>query len=173
VSSNFPTRVLQEVAMTALHKELGDTLGTLRADMQTALEEMGAERIAAKLPDGTKVGALTVSNPTPKPAITDEQAFIRFVEDIAPGEIMTVKVVRPSYAKKLLDDMEQRGAAEIIDPGNGEIVEVDGVEMKTARAASHSVTFSEDGRAAIAAAWRAGHLAHIDGLPQLPAGSDG
>ena len=66
-TTNLATQVLREVAMTALHKTLGDNLNTLRGDMQGTLDEAGIERLAAKLPDGTKVGAITVSNPTPKP----------------------------------------------------------------------------------------------------------
>ncbi|MEE1838143.1 hypothetical protein [Streptomyces sp. SP17KL33] len=169
MSTNFPTRLLHEAAMTALHKTIGDDLNGMRAAMQQDLEALGGERMAAKLPDGTKVASITLSNPTPKPAITDEAAFVRFVEDIAPGEVMTVKVVRPAFVTKLFEDMEKRGSAEIIDPDNGEIIEVEGVEMKT-RAASHSVTFEKNGREALAAAWRAGLLNHIEGLPQLPAG---
>ncbi|MBP5896378.1 hypothetical protein [Streptomyces scabiei] len=170
MSFNLPEQALKEAALTALHKTMGETLTGVRTDMQKTLEDIGVERVAAKLPDGTKVASLTVSNPTPKPAITDEAAFVRFVEDVAPGEVMTIKVVRPAFAAKLIEEMEKRGSAEIVDPGNGEIIDVDGVEMKEARAATHSVTWEKEGRAALAAAWRAGLLSHIDGLPQLTAG---
>ncbi|MEW2302049.1 hypothetical protein AB0958_19085 [Streptomyces sp. NPDC006655] len=166
----LPEQALREAALTAIHKTIGDTLTGFRTDMQTTLEALGAERIAVSLPDGSRVASITVSNPTPKPVITDEAAFLAFVEDIAPDEVMTIRVVRPAYLKKLFDAMEQRGAAETIDPDNGEILDVEGVEMKTARSASHSVTFEKTGRTAIAAAWRAGELAHIDGLPQLTSG---
>jgi len=160
VSINFPEQVLAEAAMTAVHKTIGDDLTGLRTTMQESLETIGIEKIGAKLPDGTKIATITVSNPQPKPTITDEQAFARFVEDIAPDEVITVKVVRPAYAQKLLEEMEKRGAAEMIDPGNGEILDVDGIEMKT-RAASHSVTFETGGREAILAAMLAGQLGHL------------
>lgn len=172
---NLAERALEEAAITAIHKAVGDTLNNTRGAMQTMLEETGIERLAAKLPDGTKVASLTVSNPTPKPVVVDEEQFIRFVEDIAPTEVVkvTVKSVRPAYLKTLMEAMEKRGVAEILDPENGELLEVDGVEMKS-RASSHSVTFEggEDGRRLLEAAMRAGVLDHIAGLPQLPAGSD-
>lgn len=170
-TTSLPEQALREAALTAIHKTMGDNLTVFRNDMQKNLEATGAERLAVRLPDGTRVASITVSNPTPKPAITDEAAFIRFVEEIAPDEVVTVKVVRPAYLKKLLDEMEKRGEAEIVDPVHGDITEVEGVEMQTARAASHSVTFEKTGRDALVAAATAGHLDHIEGLPQLTSGS--
>lgn len=167
---SLPEQALREAALTAIHKTMGETLNGFRTDMQNTLEALGAERLAVSLPDGSRVASITVSNPTPKPAVTDEAAFLAFVQDIAPGEVVTVKVVRPAFLKKLFDDMEKRGTAETVDPDNGEIIEVEGVEMQTARAASHSVTFEKSGRDALVAAAVAGHLVHINGLPRLTSG---
>ncbi|MGR3875728.1 hypothetical protein ACUXZZ_45165 (plasmid) [Streptomyces graminifolii] len=168
---SLPEQTLREAALTAIHKTIGDTLTGVRTDMQQTLDTLGVERLAVTLPDGSRVGSITVTTPTPKPAITDQAAFLRFVEEIAPDEVTTVKAVRPAYLKKLLDEMEKRGAAEIVDPEHGDITEVEGVEMQTARAATHSVTFEKSGRDALVAAATAGHLDHIEGLPQLTSGS--
>ncbi|MEU2426973.1 hypothetical protein ABZ619_39175 [Streptomyces sp. NPDC007851] len=165
-----PEKALVEALIVGLKKRLDDNLKGVRTDMQQTLEDAGIERLSVKLPSGLKVGSITTSAPGKKPEITDEAAFTRFVEEFAPTEVMTIKVVRPSYAKKLLDEMEARGAAEIVDPEHHEIIEVDGAEMKEGRAASHSVTWEKEGLDILAAAWRAGELDHIDGLPQLTSG---
>lgn len=165
-----PEKALLEAAITGLKKKLDENLKGVRTDMQTTLEGAGIERLSVKLPDGRRVGAITLSTSSRKPEVTDEAAFARFVEEFAPTEVVTIKVVRPAFQTKLLAEMEARGAAEIVDPEHHEIIEVEGVEMKDGRASSHSVTWEKDGLDALAEAWRAGLLDHIDGLPQLTSG---
>lgn len=165
--STLPHDILREVALNALHKSIGGELTGIRTGVQSDLDGLGIERLGARLPDGTRVATITVSNPQPKAVVTDEKAFVAFMEDFAPTEVMTIKIVRPAYVTKVLDEMTKFGAAQLADPNGGELADVDGVEMQTARAASHSVTWDGDGLNAVIAAMRSGALSHIDGLPQL------
>lgn len=160
-------QALVEGALVAISKTMDNAVQSFRPTMQQTLDETGIERLAIKLPSGIKVGNITVSNPKPKATVTDEKQVIAWVAERYPDEI--AQVVRAAFLTKLLNDMNKRGAAEIITP-QGEIVTVPGVEMQTSRAASHSVTWEDDGIEALAAAWRNGDLADLDGLRELTAG---
>lgn len=153
--------------IAALKKTMTDADAKFRPTMQQTLDDTGIERLAIKLPSGAKVGNITVSNPKPKATVTDEKKVTAWVAEQYPDEI--AQVVRAAFLKKLLDEMNERGVAEIVTP-QGEIVTVPGVEMQTNRAPSHSVTWDDNGIEALAAAWRNGELAHIEGLPALMRG---
>lgn len=162
---------LREAALKTLLDAVSDQLEAVKGQMQAALEETGASRVDAALPDGTKVGTISRTTPKPKAVVTDGDLFLKWVREHAPSEITSrvVTEVRPSFQTALLAQMTASGTAEIPDPATGEITEVPGVELRTPRAATHSARLAKGGADAIVAAWRGGHLAHLD-LPQLAAG---
>ncbi|MFI5814903.1 hypothetical protein ACIA7S_28590 [Streptomyces sp. NPDC051643] len=175
-SINFIEHALEEAVLTTLEKNVGDTLKTHRTAMQDALETLGIEKLAVRLPDGTKVASIVGTNPDPKPVVSDEKQFLRWVEEHAPDEIVeetvTVRRVRPAYLTALTAEMTKRKTAEVVFE-NGVIVEVDGVIMKEGTR-SHSVRF-EDGdvsRAAVAAALASGELSHLAALRAFTTGGE-
>ncbi len=171
---DFPTLALEEAVLKSLADSVGERLKATRERMQAALETSGATKLNASLPNGTKVGTVSQSTPKPKAVVTDPDALLAWVRETSPSEVASrvVVEVRPAYLAALLAEMTAAGAATVVDSTTGEVREVPGVEVRASRSASHSVQLVDGGREAIAAAWRAGHLAHLD-LPQLgPAGSD-
>jgi hypothetical protein len=170
---NLPDLALEEAALKSLADTISDRLKTVRASMQEALETTGATRLDATLPDGTKVA--TISRTTPKPAavVTDPDLYLEWVREHSEANITTrlVTEVRPAYTAALLAEMTAAGVAEWADRETGEVHQVPGVEVRAGRSTSHSVRPVDGGREAIAAAWRGGHLAHLD-LPQLGAGGE-
>lgn len=162
-----------EAVLAALHKATGDQLKDVRADVQKALEETGASRVDATLPDGTKVATVSRSTPTAKATVTDEDKLLAWVREHAPGEIVSrvVTEIRPAYLASLLAQMTAAGAAEVADQATGELHGVPGVEMLTPRSTTHSTRHTKHGPEQIATAWRDGQLGHLD-LPQLGAGGE-
>lgn len=162
-----------EAVLAALHKAIGDQLKTVKDDVQQALEETGASRVDATLPDGTKVATISRTTPTAKATVTDEEKLLAWVREHAPGEFKSrvVTEIRPAYLASLLAQCTAAGAAEVPDTETGELLTVPGVEMQTARSATHSVRHTKGGAEAIGRAWRSGQLGHLD-LPQLGVGGE-
>lgn len=161
---------LEEAALKTLADAVNDRLKDVRADMQTALEDGGISRIDATLPNGTKVATISRSDPKPTAQVIDEKAFLEFVRRFSPHNVTTrlVTEVRPAYTAALLAEMTAAGIAEVADKDTGVVEPVPGVEIKATRGKTHSVRHAKGGAAAIAAAWRDGHLAHLN-IPQLTA----
>lgn len=170
---NLRDHVLEETVLTLLAKKIGDALKGHRAITQTALEEEDIDRQGVRLPNGTKVATITVTDPAPTPAVTDYTALMKFVTEHAPGEIVehTVREIRPAYLTALMEQMTDRSAAEVVTEA-GEIVEVPGVEIKTATR-THSVRFTngDASQDAVTAALAAGELSHLSGVRALMPGS--
>lgn len=163
---------LREAALKTLADAIGTELAAVKADMQAALEESGASRVDAKLPDGTKVATVSRGQPKAKAEVADTEAFRAWVREHAPSEVTSrvVTEVRTAYTTALLAQMTATGTAEVPDTETGEVQDVPGVEIRTPRATTHSVRHAKGGADAIAAAWRDGALAHLD-LPQLTGGA--
>ncbi|MFE9391631.1 hypothetical protein [Streptomyces sp. NPDC006784] len=164
---------LAEAALKTLGDAVKDQLAEVREQMQTHLDDTGASRVDATLPDGTKVATVSRSESKPKAVVIDEATLLAWVREHAPDEITSrvVTEIRPAYMTALLARLTAAGAAEVPDEETGEIREVPGVEMRTSRVTTHTVRAAKGGAEAIVAAWRSGQLAHLD-LPQLTAGGE-
>jgi len=90
--------------------------------------EMGAndeERVGAKLPDGTKLGAIGYSQGRRTAKLIDEAAALAWCRRAHPSEVVTVEVIRPAYLKMLLDLAKADDApagSEGVDPKTGEVL---------------------------------------------------
>jgi hypothetical protein len=174
--ANLADLALREAALKTLADAVAAELKAVKAEMQDGLEASGAARVDAKLPDGTKVAAISVTVPKGAAQVVDEDQFIKWVRETAPSEVTSrvVTEVRPAYRAGLLAEMTAAGTPEVPDRATGEVLPVPGVEVRAGRATTHSVRLAKGGAEAIAEAWRGGALAHLE-LPQLapaPAGGD-
>ncbi|MFE9340837.1 hypothetical protein [Streptomyces sp. NPDC007063] len=175
----------REAILKALLDEMKEAYEEARTDVQHLLDQQeaatGARQFAAALPDGTKVGTVSLSNPEPKAKITDDDAFTAWVRETYPAESVTriVKTVQTSFTAKVLAEMTAAGVARVVDEETGEVHDVPGVEIKATRSRTHSVRFSPKsktspggGRGLVGEAWRRGELASLV-LPALaPAEAD-
>jgi hypothetical protein len=143
--------------LATLHDAIGDQLKTAKKELETGLKdakaETGTQKIAVSLDEGQDVGSVTLVQP--KPAAAWVVSFgDRFRSEV---ERKFVTSVKPGFQKKLLAEITAAGVAEWADPETGVIHEVPGVTMQ-GRAAYTRLTVPDEGKAAIAEAWRAGTL---------------
>lgn len=170
---------LAELALkSAVYKALADAVlaerKAVQAAMQSELEATGAARVDASLPDGVDVASVSRSRPRRVARVVDEEAFLGWVRETAPMEVVSrvVTEVRPAYVSALLEQMTALGVAAVPDRATGELTDVPGVEVAAGRAGSHSVRLTDGSAGRIAEAWASGDLAWLD-LPQLVAGGGG
>ena len=170
--ANLAELALRSAALKTLADAVAAERKTVQAAMQQELETTGAARVDAELPDGTKVGSVSLTKPSAVAQVTDSEAFTAWVRETAPSEITSrvVTEIRPAFRTALLAQMTASGASEVPDRETGEIAGVPGVEVVAPRSTTHSVRLATGGADRIATAWRAGDLAHLD-LPQLVPGS--
>lgn len=170
---NLSELALEEAALKTLADAVNDRLKEVKAAMQQQMDESGASRVDAALPDGTKVATISATSPKPAAVVTDPDLFLKWVREHSPQNITTrlVTEVRPAYQTALLAEMTAAGTAEVADKETGVVEEVPGVEIRATRSRGHSVRPVDGGREAIAQAWRSGALAHLE-LPQLTAGGE-
>jgi hypothetical protein len=91
-----------------------------------------------------------------------------------------IREVRPTFQALLLAEMTAAGVTKWVDKDTGEVHDVPGVEIKPARARTHSVTFTRaskklpgGGRELVRAAWRGGALSEaLPALAAAPGGSE-
>ncbi|MFF9124391.1 hypothetical protein ACF09J_13955 [Streptomyces sp. NPDC014889] len=163
--SNLRELGLEEATLKALADTVTDRLKAIRAQTQTGLdhaeEQSGTRQVVAKLPDGTTIATLSLTDPKPEAKITDPDAFQAWVMEAFPDEIQRrfVAEVRAAFADKLLAEMTAAGVARVVNKETGELHDVPGVEVKATRSRNHSLRFKPGGREAIAAAWQSGTLA--------------
>ena len=163
--SNLLELAREEATLKALADVVTDRLKAVRAETQAALDkaeqQTGTRQVAAKLPDGTSVATLSLTDPKPEAKITDTAAFEAWVMREFPGEIERrfVAEVRPAFLDKVLGEMTAAGVARLVDKETGELHDVPGVEVKATRSRNHSLRFKPAGKEAIATAWQAGALA--------------
>lgn len=169
----------KEAVLKALLDEVKSAYEEARTDVQYLLDQQeaatGARQFGAALPDGTKVGTVSLTGGDPEAKIVDEAAFTAWVRQTYPSESVTriVKTVQAAFTAKVLDEMTAAGVPQIVDTETGEVHEVPGVEIKATRKRSHSVNFTrkskkcpDGGKALVGEAWRRGELAHLV-LPAL------
>ncbi|MCI3271433.1 hypothetical protein [Streptomyces cylindrosporus] len=163
--SNLRELALEEATLKALADVVNDRLKAIRAQTQSGLDEAdeqtGTRQIVAKLPDGTSIATLSLTDPKPEAKVTDAEAFQSWVMEAFPGEIERrfVAEVRPAFVDKVLGEMTAAGVARVVDKETGELHDVPGVEVKATRSRNHSLRFKPEGREAVAKAWQSGALA--------------
>lgn len=144
----------EAVVLLAVFKALSDRIKEqdrdVRADAADLLDP--GDRKSAVLEDGTDVGTVSMSKPKARVTVTDDRAFLAWVQANAPSEIQSV--VGEAYRKGLLARVEVTDEG-VVDPKTGEIVDGLGSKMGDP---SISVRQTEDQREAVAAAWRDGRL---------------
>lgn len=90
----------------------------LRADLQTQMNELGADRVKAELGDEV-VAYITTTKPKFKWVVQNQRQFVQWVKDNVPAEI--VETVRESSVDAILSKFNYQDGV-VIDP-NGEIVD--------------------------------------------------
>ncbi|MFI0897715.1 hypothetical protein [Streptomyces sp. NPDC020983] len=169
-----PMTVAEAITTEAVLKTLLDEIDAqykaARAAVQQALDtqqqETGGTKFDATIPgvDGpVKVGTVSLSSGSAAAQVTDADAFTEWVRKAYPTEVKPKLSfeIQPAWRTDLLARATAAGAA--VDTATGEAIP--GVEMRAARARTHSVRFGKDGRAAVGEAWRAGLLGRV--LPAL------
>lgn len=160
--------------LSALADAIGDELKTAKADLQVALkaakEETGTQQVGVSLPDGQDVGKVSLVQPKPAATVTDGTALLEWARKVRPGEVVSrvVTEVRPAWLKLALAEMTAAGVAQWCDKETGELHAVPGVEMQ-GRASYTRMTLPDEGKAAIAEAWRTRKLDDL-GLLQITEG---
>lgn len=162
--------ITTEAALKTLLDEVRARYDQARAIVQGALDDQqqqtGGTRFDVTMPGGdgpVQVGTVSLSSGSAAAAVTDAEAFGAWVRDRYPSEtsVRLVREVRPAWQTDLLARATAAGAA--VDTDTGE--EIPGVEMRAARARTHSVRFGKGGRDVVGASWRAGLLGRV--LPAL------
>jgi hypothetical protein len=166
--------VAREAVLKALADRIGEEYKKARAEVQAELDaNRGLQQVAALLPDGRKVGTVSLTDPDPVAVVTDPDAYLAWVRDHHPGTDNVVRrivtEVRPAFTTALLAELTAAGRPQWCDKGTGEVHTVPGVEVKATRARGHSVRFADGGRDLVAEAYRAGLLTDLV-LPELTAG---
>ena len=155
--SQLKADAMQVAALKTLVDEVTKYDKDIRAKLLASMQEIGAEKVSAELPDGTVVASVSLAGGKgAKAMVVDERAFLAWVKANHPTEIE--ERVSDAFKKRLLDELAQ----------NGE--EVPGVELGTARPYL-SNRFKTGGKDAIAAAWVEGTL-QLGQVLALPAGGE-
>ena len=129
----------------------------LTSELLDANQTLGVKQLDITLPDGEKVASASIGNSEPKPVVTNEMAFTRWVAENFPTEI--VQTVRPTFKKVLLENNEQvNPQGEAVHTKTGQII--DGVVF-TNSASRLTLRFKKDGRELVAEAFNRGELEQV------------
>jgi hypothetical protein len=137
----------------------------VKRQLQAALEKSNVGRLDAVM-GGRKVAVISRSEAsTPKAVVTDEARYSRWAAKYVPHNTVTTTTVRPAYTNALLKDLTAAGSVRAVVGERTRPITVAGVELQSAREASHSVRDLD--AAVVAEGWHAGELAHLEGLRAL------
>jgi hypothetical protein len=114
-----PSDVQQLVALDGYMKALKPQADTLRARVTEQMAASDDERKAAKLPDGTKIGAVSYRNGAVSAHVTDEAAALAWCIREHPEQIM--QAIRPAFLTMLLDVAKKEGFG--FDPATGQALD--------------------------------------------------
>lgn len=143
----------QLAVLTVVEDAVKERKDALRAAVRDALDEAGADATRAELND-ERIAKISLVAPQLKAIVGDENAFIAWVEENYPHEVITTKSVRSSFKEAILKKFVINGE-EVINHETGEVVP----GMKTARGSSYvSTRFESEGRAKVLDALRSGSL---------------
>lgn len=131
-----------------------------RKEVHAAMVEQGAERVAAALPDGTKVAQIVLSQPRESIGI-DDRAFLEWVRENHEGELVIPPVtVRSSFRAAVLGQLTiVRG--EVVDTKTGQVIEW--AHVNPAGEPYPTTKLVTGGKEAILAAWNDGTIS-LDAL---------
>lgn len=144
---NLRETALRLAAITVIADAAKEAKDRLRDQFADQLNAVGADAAKAAL-DSTEVAKVSLVSPKSSPQITNETAFIAFVEQSRPDEV--VKAVRESFKKHFLDNVVEVNGESIYTP-TGEVISFVGFK---ARESYVSTRFAKGGREAIADAFR-------------------
>jgi hypothetical protein len=163
--------------LSTLHDAIGTELKSakkaLESGLREAKEETGTQKIAVSLDEGQDIGTVSLVQPKAAASIADADAFTAWVVENFATEVERkfVTSVKPGFQKKILDQITAAGVTEWADPESGVIHTVPGVAMQ-GRAAYTRMTIPDEGKTAIATAWREGRI-DVSGVPAIaPAAAD-
>lgn len=171
----------------ALIKTFADALSDFMKDargehLEQLLEkynEEGTKSFAVVLPDGTRVGNITLPEGKPSDVTVDEAALFEWAEqqDGIDSEVIpatrkrVVKRVRPSWLAEKVKNAIEGDDGQLTDVATGEIIP--GIKRVPGKApSSFTITYAKDGREKIAMAYRRGQLNDLtvgSVLPQIEA----
>lgn len=109
----------------------------IAAEDRRLREEMCAELVVGERYSGlldpadreSLLGFVQLTKARETAAVTDQAALLAWVEEHCPGEVITTRSVRPAFVTALLGSVKADGGW--IDPGTSELLEVDGIEVRT------------------------------------------
>ncbi len=165
--------ITRKTVLSALVDAMKAELAEANTDVQYLLDQQaratGSTKFDAALPDGVKVGSISLVGGEATAQVTDPAAYIAWARAAYPSEATTVivKDVRASFTAALLAQMTAAGIAQYADPETGEVHDVPGVAIRPSRARTNRLTFARAtkaraaGRDLVAAAWRDGQLADL------------
>jgi hypothetical protein len=149
-----------DTALTlALLKVLSTRIGVAKkaADAEIAGWEV-SDRNAAKLPNGQKIGTVTLATGRRSVDITDGDAFMEWVLETHPEAIQQIKVTRvdPDFTARMIAFARATGST--ADPATGEAVP--GLRVQDGE--PYAMTKLEDDAVEqVAEAWRTGKLTDL------------
>ncbi len=143
---------------------LSDLLKAADASLRAQAAGMLVGERAVAAIGGLPIGTVTRTKPrdgSVTAAVTDEAALVAWCDTHAPDEVQTVRSVRVSFQRVLLDAAKTGGWP---DKTTGEVLDVDGVTVTPATTGTPGLMVkpAEDAEAVIRAAWQDGRLALAD-----------
>lgn len=163
----------------ALMDYMKDARGEHLEQLLEKYQEEGTKSFAIVLPDGTRVGNITIPEGKPSDQTVDEAALFEWAEaqggvdeEVIPAtKKRIVKKVRASWLADKIKNAIEGDDGELVDPATGEAIP--GVRRVPGKApSSFTITYAKDGREKIATAYRRGllnDLAAGSALPQIEA----
>lgn len=153
----------QEMALRfALLKVLVDQLRTAKsvADCEVRDTWQTGDRLTAALPNGTRLGAVTLAKGKASARLSDKTAYEQWVRQTHPDwvETVTITQVRSEHTDRLIAAASKLG--EPVDAETGEVVP--GITV-TAGDPYPMVRLAAGAREAVAEAWRDGALGELLG----------
>jgi hypothetical protein len=147
--SDLKQQALTVAVLTALGERITKTAEQARADLLAVMQEVGAEKVAAEMPDGRQIASVSLAaSKGGRAYVADEAEFTRWVAAEHPSELEYT--VRPAFRKQKLAELSKTQEA------------IPGVDFADARPYL-SNRFKPDGKDAVAEAWRDGSLAELIG----------
>lgn len=146
--SDLKDQALRVAVLAALGERITEAAKAARADLLAVMQEVGAERVAAELPDGKGVASVTLAaSKGGRAYVADEAEFARWVAAEHPSEMEYT--VRPAFRKRLLGELSTT------------CEDVPGVAYSDPQPYL-SNRFKAAGKDAVAAAWADGSLPLVD-----------
>jgi hypothetical protein len=155
---------LRTAVLKTLADDVGDTIKGGKAGLLGAMQDQGIEKMAARLPDGTKAASLTVVGGEESPRVADPAALLAWVQANRPDQ--TEVIVRPSYVEAVLNDARKAGRP--LDRKSGDVIPGIAFEPTTAYVKVDFATGDIDGREHVRRAWRSGAVS-LPSVLALPA----